>query len=322
MIPISINSSFCKNGACYATRECNAIKHEKDTKFHNKVIIVFVGSGFTSSHDDWMTTLNQTFSGFAHFPFFSWDNEKIKIFYVDRLEESFCDFNCDGIDRLLCCNLKHTKRLSQKCFPSESNVQTVVIHNDNRYGGAGYLSSNVATTTTHDKGHLVAVHELGHSLFELGDEYISGTGDIKNPNCDNKGCEKWQQWINLAQNSNNGEFESIGCFKNSCKGGVFFSASPSSFMKSLDSPVGEMNLLYSCCTFLVLTNNFPTYCNKYGDGLFDFCQNDYQGYGGPTVYSSKLHRRQQYNVTQSYPSDDHPHCPPQDFSGYYPKKIS
>ena len=30
----------------------------------------------------------------------------------------------------------------------------------------------------------VAVHELGHSLFGLADEYSTGAGDQTRPNCD------------------------------------------------------------------------------------------------------------------------------------------
>ena len=61
--------------------------------------------------------------------------------------------------------------LADKCVPKGASRQTVVVHNDLTYGGAGYGSADVATATIHPSGPDIIIHELGHSLFELGDEY-------------------------------------------------------------------------------------------------------------------------------------------------------
>jgi len=189
------------------------------------------------------------------------------------LEESFCNYGCYGIDRLLCCTISKAKALASKCFSSQATLQTIVIHNDDKYGGAGYTSYNVATTSTHPDAGLVAVHELGHSLFELGDEYNSGSATAqRDANCDVAGCPKWSDLSNrMGMNL---------CKPSACQRGEYF-AGADSFMWYLNSPVGEVNLRFTCCTYLALTKSVPLYCDRFefGKGLLDYCKRDYQGYG-------------------------------------------
>jgi hypothetical protein len=115
--------------------------------------------------------------------------------YSKTLHPSYCNYDCSGIRRLLCCNISTARSLAADCNPFGSsyhaNVQTVVVHNDPEYGGAGYISSNVGTTSIHSSGPLVAIHELGHSLFELADEYPTGSGTSSRANCDGSACSKW-----------------------------------------------------------------------------------------------------------------------------------
>lgn len=59
-------------------------------------------------------------------------------------------------------------------------------------------------------------------------------------------------------------------------------------------PIGNVNLRFTCCTFLALTKSTPSYCTRfeqYGLGLLNYCQNDYQGYGGPSAYVHQKGRR-------------------------------
>ena len=76
-------------------------------------------------------------------------------------------------------------------YAYHANVQTVVVHNDAKYGGAGYRNSNVATTSIHASGPLVAIHELGHSMFKLADKYSNGSGNLNSANCATNTCDKW-----------------------------------------------------------------------------------------------------------------------------------
>ncbi len=59
-------------------------------------------------------------------------------------------------------------------------------------------------------------------------------------------------------------------------------------------PIGDVNLRFSCCTYLRYTGTSPSYCRKYdniGVGLLAYCQNDYQGYGGAEVYQQQERRK-------------------------------
>jgi len=167
-----------------------------------------------------------------------------------------------------------------------------VVHNDKEYGGAGYSYLNVATLSINAAGPLVAIHELGHSLFNLADEYSynDSSDSAQSPNCDTSGCSKWSDLI---------DNDLAGCTIKACNTGpnrpADYFVGERSFMQYLSYPVGEVNLRFSCCTFLALTGNAPDYCEKYDSGVFnaghllEYCKNDYQGYGAvyPTSDTNK-----------------------------------
>lgn len=192
-------------------------------------------------------------------------------------------FQCSNIERLLCCDIATARSLAADCSPFGSsfhvNVQTVVVHNDVKYGGAGYISSNVATTSINSSGPLVAIHELGHSQFELRDEYSTGNG--ASVNCDStSNCDKWSDLIGNSAVTNAG-YNPVGCIA-ACKDNAYY-AGEVSFMEYLSSPVGAVNDRYTCCSYQVVTKSMPSYCNVFdftpGD-LLNYCKNnDYQNYG-------------------------------------------
>ena len=264
----------CRQNTCYASPECKALKHFPDTTFdENMVILVFVGSGFTDL-ETWRMHVAKTFYAFNEFEFFDYSNPRYNAFYVDELEpDGFCNFNCQGVPTLLCCNESIARTFTSKCFPPGAHVNTIVIENSDTYGGGGYRSGNLATTSIHSLGPRVAVHELGHSLFELGDEYKSGafTAD-SSPNCDFDGCAKWGD---LDEHLGGGL-----CSTRGCKNGDYF-VPGSTFMQYLDEPFGEVNTRFTCCTFLALTGGTPSYCDRFefGKGLVEYCKNDHQDYG-------------------------------------------
>ncbi len=274
-------SKICRENVCFASEECKSIKHIDGQQFRKNVInLVFVGSGFHSL-DEWRREVARAFTAFDAFEFFGFDNPRYNAFYVDEYDsDGFCQFNCEGVSSLLCCDVQAARNISKNCFPAGPNLQTIVIENDERYGGGGYRYQNLATTSKHQLGPLVTVHELGHSLFELGDEYDNSLFTSKSgPNCDVKGCPKW---ADLDTHLGGGLCEVKGC-----QGGNFY-LGESSFMDDLNSPVGHVNLRYTCCSYLALTKGVPPYCEKYdfGDGLLKYCQKDYQGYGGADIYIS------------------------------------
>lgn len=143
-------SDTCRNGVCMSSNECFPLKHEFGTPFDtDKVNLVFVASAFdTTTNEVWRGEVNNTFAVFESYNMFAQENPQYNAFFVDSddLAPSFCFFNCVGIDRLLCCNITIARSLSDKCFEAGPTLQTIVIHNDPKYGGAGYTIANIAST--------------------------------------------------------------------------------------------------------------------------------------------------------------------------------
>ncbi|MFG2888110.1 M64 family metallopeptidase [Streptomyces sp. NPDC048248] len=88
-------------------------------------------------------------------------------------------FFCDGTERLLCVDTNKVESYAAKA-PAADLV--VVLSNSTKYGGAGYnaVSSQVGydgiATASSDNAQSdqIAVHETGHSLGKLADEYDYG----------------------------------------------------------------------------------------------------------------------------------------------------
>jgi hypothetical protein len=81
-------------------------------------------------------------------------------------------FWCNDIERLLCVNVS-------KAYSYADNApdidQVFAAANATKYGGAGYISSDLATYAGgNGAAPTIAIHELGHSLGNLADEYDYG----------------------------------------------------------------------------------------------------------------------------------------------------
>eukprot|EP00567_Pseudictyota_dubia_P005296 CAMPEP_0197433082 /NCGR_PEP_ID=MMETSP1175-20131217/1021_1 /TAXON_ID=1003142 /ORGANISM="Triceratium dubium, Strain CCMP147" /LENGTH=799 /DNA_ID=CAMNT_0042961347 /DNA_START=156 /DNA_END=2555 /DNA_ORIENTATION=+ len=276
-------SGNCVNGACYASNQCQPLKHDAGSSFDkDQVLLVFVGSGFTDQAT-WENEANRAFSVFSSYNMFSSTTTQYTALRSTTLQPAFCDYWCNNIERLLCCTISTARTLAADCSPFGANyhvnVQTVVVHNDAKYGGAGYISSNVATTSINSSGPQVAVHELGHSLFELADEYSTGSGTNSRANCDTNTCSKWSDLMGNSAVQN--EYGTVSCVAG-CNGNSYY-VGQVSFMEYLSYPVGAVNDRYTCCAYQALTKSMPPYCNVFdfsADYLFNFCKdNDYQGFG-------------------------------------------
>lgn len=205
------------------------------------------------------------------------DNDLYNAFYVSSVDASMdCATGCSGIARLLCCDVsKAHAAVAEKCgIPRGPALQTIILQNNDQYAGAGYGSANVATSTIHPSGSKVVVHELGHSMFDLADEYSTGRGDASRPNCDNSGCSKWSD----LQGSHG-----VGCYPSMCRDNAFYSSeSTGSFMKYLSNPVGAVNERLCCCTYMMVSGgSWPPFCDAYdvpAGKLESFCNLNHQGY--------------------------------------------
>lgn len=86
-------------------------------------------------------------------------------------------FWCDGLERLLCVDTDRVEAYAAKA-PAADLV--VVVSNSTKYGGAGYNDvvsgpgyDGIATVSSDDpRSGQIAVHETGHSLGKLADEYV------------------------------------------------------------------------------------------------------------------------------------------------------
>lgn len=122
-------------------------------------------------------------------------------------------FFCDGIERLLCVDTGRVEAYAAKA-PAADLV--VVLSHSAKYGGAGYNDvvskvgyEGIATASSDDpRSDQIAVHETGHSLGKLADEYQYddyGTytgGEPGQVNISKLGADdmvgqrqKWYRWI-------------------------------------------------------------------------------------------------------------------------------
>ncbi|MEO0661087.1 MAG: M64 family metallopeptidase, partial [Planctomycetota bacterium] len=98
------------------------------------------------------------------------DNDPVQ--GIDRDTALNMSFWCNGIERLLCVS---PGLAFQFALNAPGVDQIVALANTTKYGGAGYPSSSLATSSGANGSALEIVkHELGHSLGKLADEYTYG----------------------------------------------------------------------------------------------------------------------------------------------------
>jgi hypothetical protein len=78
-------------------------------------------------------------------------------------------FWCGGVERLLCLNVAEADQYAAQAPGADA---IVAIGNSATYGGAGYPSLSTVSGGHASSGR-IAIHELGHSVGGLADEYFS-----------------------------------------------------------------------------------------------------------------------------------------------------
>jgi hypothetical protein len=256
-------SGTCKQPASDLDPRCRPIKYDY-AGTANHVNLVLVPSAFNGDMELFRQKAQWIASVFGAYEPFGSTIATYNVFYVTQESGDYCHFGCNGIDRLLCCDTSIARTLSSVC--TTGSRQTIVVQNSDTYGGAGYASADVATTSTHASAPRVAVHELGHSLFDLGDEYSYGNATPAKPNCDYAGCSKWQDMLG---------YNGVSCTSGACANGAYY-ASENTLMKALNYPFEEVNLRLSCCAYGRETGAYPAYCDQFArftpsGSLSDFC---------------------------------------------------
>jgi hypothetical protein len=150
-------------------------------------------------------------------------------------------FWCSGIERLLCIN----ESKAQQYAAQAPGVDAIVaVANTTKYGGAGYPS--LATVAGgNDQAGQIAIHELGHSVGGLADEYWTpGTtypgGEPREPNVTtSSNCSRWASYIGRATPDGG----VIGCFQGGSQYAYgIYRPSQDSLMRSLGKPFNLVGL--------------------------------------------------------------------------------
>lgn len=156
----------------------------------NRIDIVIVGDGYTAAQQGTFHA-NAAFAMstmFAQQPFATYAPlfliHEVEVFSIESgvdndptqgiLKNTALDmaFWCGGTERLLCVNVNKAYNAAS----AAPDVDLVLaLANSTKYGGAGYTASDLATSSG---GNLsapeIAIHEFGHSLGNLADEYTYG----------------------------------------------------------------------------------------------------------------------------------------------------
>jgi hypothetical protein len=151
--------------------------------------LVFIGDGYTAAEmGKWQTDATTVVNTMMQDPLFARNRGAINIRRIDiASNESGVDepdksifrdtaldayFNCANIERLLCANSTKVYAAAGEVLAPDARDVIVVVANSTRYGGAG---GSFATISMHGQATELALHELGHTLFGLADEYDYGT---------------------------------------------------------------------------------------------------------------------------------------------------
>ena len=87
----------------------------------------------------------------------------------DRVTTAFDSaYNCRAIPRLICADILKLFEASLAEYPDVDQI--ILLVNDSRYGGSGNSGGRVAITSAFFPE--IALHEMGHSLADLADEYV------------------------------------------------------------------------------------------------------------------------------------------------------
>ncbi|HEX8293221.1 MAG TPA: M64 family metallopeptidase, partial [Pyrinomonadaceae bacterium] len=184
----------------------------------NRVDVAILGDGYTAAEiSKYRADVQQFMQGFfEEEPF----REYQRYFNVHRIDvasaESGSDhpeagtfrntafdsaYNCAGIQRLICAHLgKVETALTNSLAPAQRDL-VILLVNDETYGGSG---GSIAIASTHQLALGTVLHETGHTLGLLADEYSSSP-----PACENsvepsqvnvtretsRAAIKWNAWI-------------------------------------------------------------------------------------------------------------------------------
>ncbi|MFK7759096.1 MAG: M64 family metallopeptidase [Phycisphaerales bacterium] len=156
----------------------------------NRVDLVFVGDGYTASEQaQFQTDVDGIVDSLYQYEPFTSYQSYFRVTAVEVISnESGVDndpsqgimrdtaldmtYWCSNIERLLCVSVGKAYTAAAAAPDID---QVVAVSNSSKYGGAGYPSNNLGTSAGQNGAAAdIAIHELGHSLGDLADEYTYG----------------------------------------------------------------------------------------------------------------------------------------------------
>lgn len=154
-------------------------------------------------------------------------------------------FWCNNIDRLLCIDVSKAYAFAANA-PGIDHIHALA--NSSSYGGGAYVSSRLATVAGfHQFSGEIALHEAGHTIANLADEYeLGGPVNYNGPEPSQPNASrriaadmtaagaKWHLWLRELGGALDGPVDTyLGCLYSSF--GVY-RPSPDSRMRSLNKP--------------------------------------------------------------------------------------
>ena len=157
----------------------------------NRIDLVFLGDGYTEPElETYAGHVSNVLQGlFAEEPLIAYasyfnvhrvdvvsnesgvDELALNIFRDTALDMSF---GCGGVPGLLCID---TDKAAAAAALAPGVDQVLALANSTRYGGAAYTWMNLATVPGDNTSTVeIALHEVGHTLGRLADEYFSFDG--------------------------------------------------------------------------------------------------------------------------------------------------
>lgn len=228
---------------------------------NNRVNIVVVGDGYLASQQATFQahTASTLDSFFSYEPFTTYKNyfQAFRVEVVSTVSGVSGDptsniskntplqmrYWCSNIERLLCVNVSRAYQYAANS--PQPFDQILAIANSSKYGGAGYPSNEIGTLAGgHGSAALIAIHEMGHSLGDLEDEYDYGGstvysgGEPSGANASTRTSgqmastqSKWWRWLGDSTAGFDGPVSTYEGAVYSVSG--VFRPSPNSMMRSL-----------------------------------------------------------------------------------------
>jgi len=233
---------------------------------NRRMDLILIGDGFTSAEmSRWQTEARRIADGILADPLFARHKNALNIRRVDvasaqsgvteggvtRNTALGVVIGCYNIERLVCVDENKVLNTVSPLTPADGRDIYLVVANTTTYGGAAL--GNVGTMTLHPQSIEVALHEIGHSAFNLADEYDYGTcGTSSEPSEVNvtrqtaRTSIKWRQHIHsntpVPTQSGSVANGTVGLFQGGkyCTSGVY-RPTENSRMRALGNPWHVVN---------------------------------------------------------------------------------